>query len=119
MGQRLWQLASFLFFFALWELAGRWPLSAAFPPFSSTFLALMDMLRDGSLAKAYLVTAQPLALGIVLCAAAGIGFGIGMGLSRSIEWLSLPATFGLIRSAPPQTRRWAPISVQSGPITTP
>ena len=99
MGQRLWQLASFLFFFALWELAGRWPLSAAFPPFSSTFLALMDMLRDGSLAKAYLVTAQPLALGIVLCGAAGIGFGIGMGLSRSIEWLSLPV-FIILQAAP-------------------
>jgi ABC-type nitrate/sulfonate/bicarbonate transport system permease component len=99
MGQRLWQLASFVFFFALWELAGRWPLSAAFPPFSHTFLALMDMLRDGSLAKAYLVTAQPLALGIVLCGAAGIGFGIGMGLSRSIEWLSLPV-FIILQAAP-------------------
>jgi ABC-type nitrate/sulfonate/bicarbonate transport system permease component len=98
-GQRLWQLASFLFFFALWELAGRWPVSAAFPPFSSTFTALVEMLRDGSLLKAYWVTLQPLALGIVLCAAAGIGFGIGMGLSRSIEWLSLPV-FIILQAAP-------------------
>jgi NitT/TauT family transport system permease protein len=98
-GQRLWQLASFLFFFALWELAGRWPLSAAFPPFSHTTVALWQMIADGSLGKAYLVTAQPLALGIVLCAAAGIGFGIGMGLSRSIEWLSLPV-FIILQAAP-------------------
>jgi NitT/TauT family transport system permease protein len=98
-GQRLWQLASFLFFFGLWELAGRWPVSAAFPPFSTTLLALMEMLRDGSLAKAYWMTLQPLALGIVLCAAAGIGFGIGMGLSRSVEWLSLPV-FIILQAAP-------------------
>jgi NitT/TauT family transport system permease protein len=98
-GQRLWQLASFVFFFAVWELAGRWPVSAAFPPFSTTFLALLEMLRDGSLAKAYFVTLQPLAIGIVLCAAAGIGFGIGMGLSRSIEWLSLPV-FIILQAAP-------------------
>jgi NitT/TauT family transport system permease protein len=98
-GQRLWQLASFLFFFALWELAGRWPVSAAFPPFSQTAIALWEMIADGSLAKAYLTTFQPLLIGIVLCAAAGIGFGIGMGLSRSIEWLSLPV-FIILQAAP-------------------
>jgi NitT/TauT family transport system permease protein len=98
-GQRLWPLASFLFFFALWEFAGRWPVSAAFPPFSQTAFALWQMLADGSLAKAYLVTAQPLVIGIVLCAAAGIAFGIGMGLSRSVEWLSLPV-FIILQAAP-------------------
>ena len=98
-GQRLWQLASFFFFFSAWELAGRWPVSAAFPPFSTTFVALAEMLKDGSLAMAYLITLQPLAIGIVLCAAAGIGFGIGMGLSRSIEWLSLPV-FIILQAAP-------------------
>ena len=98
-GQRLWQLASFLFFFGLWELAGRWPVSPAFPPFSSTFLALIEMLRDGSLGKAYWITAQPLVLGVVLCAIAGIGFGVGMGLSRTVEWLSLPV-FIILQAAP-------------------
>ena len=96
---RGWQLASFALFFGLWELAGRWPVSAAFPPFSAAFLALLEMLRDGSLLKAYLITLQPLALGIVLCAVAGIGFGIGMGLSRSVEWLSLPI-FIILQAAP-------------------
>ena len=98
-GQRLWQLASFLFFFAAWELAGRWPVSAAFPPFSQTAVALWEMIADGSLAKAYFITLQPLALGIALCAAAGIGFGIGMGLSRTVEWLSLPV-FIILQAAP-------------------
>jgi NitT/TauT family transport system permease protein len=57
------------------------------------------MLADGSLGKAYLITLQPLLIGIVLCAAAGIGFGIGMGLSRSVEWLSLPI-FVILQAAP-------------------
>ena len=96
---RGWQLASFALFFGLWELAGRWPVSAAFPPFSAAFLALVEMLRDGSLGRAYLITLQPLALGIVLCAVAGIGFGIGMGLSRPVEWLSLPI-FIILQAAP-------------------
>jgi len=98
-GQRLWQLASFILFFALWELAGRWPVSPAFPPFSHTAVALWQMILDGSLGKAYLVTAQPLLIGMALCAVAGIAFGIGMGLSRGIEWLSLPV-FIILQAAP-------------------
>jgi NitT/TauT family transport system permease protein len=94
-----WQLASFAFFFGVWELAGRWPVSAAFPPFSQTLVALGQLLADGSLGRAYWLTLQPLALGIVLCGLAGIGFGIGMGLSRSVEWLTLPV-FIILQAAP-------------------
>jgi len=97
--RRAWQLISFVFFFGLWELAGRWPISLAFPPFSTTVLALLRMTADGSLLKAYLSTLQPLVIGIVLCGIAGIGFGIGMGLSRSIEWFSLPI-FIILQAAP-------------------
>jgi NitT/TauT family transport system permease protein len=94
-----WQLASFALFFGLWELAGRWPVSAAFPPFLNTAVALWELVVDGSLGKAYWLTLQPLALGIVLCGLAGIGFGIGMGLSRSVEWLTLPV-FIILQAAP-------------------
>jgi NitT/TauT family transport system permease protein len=94
-----WQLASFAFFFGVWELAGRWPVSAAFPPFSQTLVALGQLLADGSLGRAYWLTLQPLVLGIVLCGLAGIGFGIGMGLSRSVEWLTLPV-FIILQAAP-------------------
>ena len=94
-----WQLLSFAFFFGAWELAGRWPVSAAFPPFSQTFLALLAMIADGSLAKAYVSTLQPLLIGIVLCGIAGVGFGIGMGLSRTVEWLTLPV-FIILQAAP-------------------
>ncbi|MBI2999897.1 MAG: ABC transporter permease subunit [Deltaproteobacteria bacterium] len=97
--RRVWQLISFIFFFGLWELAGRWPISLAFPPCSTTVLALLRMTADGSLLKAYLSTLQPLVIGIVLCGIAGIGFGIGMGLSRSIEWFSLPI-FIILQAAP-------------------
>jgi len=93
------QLISFALFFGLWELAGRWPISLAFPPFSETLLALLRMIADGSLLKAYLSTLQPLVLGMILCGIAGIGFGIGMGLSRAVEWFSLPI-FIILQAAP-------------------
>jgi ABC-type nitrate/sulfonate/bicarbonate transport system permease component len=95
----LWQLFSFVLFFGLWEFAGRWPVSFAFPPFTKTFWALAGMIADGSLLKAYASTLQPLAIGIVLCGLAGIGFGVGMGLSRAIEWFSLPV-FIILQAAP-------------------
>jgi NitT/TauT family transport system permease protein len=95
----IWQLTSFALFFGLWEFAGRWPISLAFPPFSKTALALLAMVADGSLLKAYISTLQPLVIGILLCGIAGIGFGVGMGLSRSIEWLSLPV-FIILQAAP-------------------
>jgi NitT/TauT family transport system permease protein len=94
-----WQLFSLALFFSIWEVAGRWPISFAFPPFSQTLLAMLAMLADGSLAKAYLITLQPLALGIVLSSIAGIGFGIAMGLSRSVEWFSLPVVV-VLQAAP-------------------
>ena len=62
----LWLVASFAFFFGVWELAGRWPISAAFPPFSQTLLAFFRMTWDGSFLNAYLSTAQPLLIGFVI-----------------------------------------------------
>ena len=95
----LWLLLSFAFAFGLWEAAGRWPISAAFPPFSQTFMALMRMTADGSLAKAYLSTLQPLVIGFVICGIVGVGFGVWMGLSHTVEWFSLPI-FVILQAAP-------------------
>ena len=95
----LWLAVSFVLAFGLWEAIGRWPLSAAFPPFSQTFLAFVRMTADGSLAKAYLSTAQPLLIGFALCGIIGVGFGVWMGLSRTVEWLSLPI-FIILQAAP-------------------
>ena len=97
--QLVWQLISFVLFFGVWELAGRWPISAAFPPFSQTLVALLQMTADGSLPKAYVITLQPLVIGIALCGVAGVGFGIGMGLSRTVEWFTLPI-FIILQAAP-------------------
>ena len=95
----LWLVASFVLAFGLWEAVGRWPLSAAFPPFSQTFLALVRMTADGSLAKAYLSTGQPLVIGFALCGIIGVGFGVWMGLSHTVEWFSLPI-FIILQAAP-------------------
>jgi NitT/TauT family transport system permease protein len=94
-----WELISLALFFGVWELAGRWPISFAFPPFSQTLLALLAMIADGSLAKAYVITLQPLVIGIALSSVAGIGLGIAMGLSRSIEWFTLPVVV-VLQAAP-------------------
>lgn len=82
--------ASFALAFAGWEWAGRWPLSPAFPTFSATAAALGRMVVDGTLARAYLVTLQPLSIGILVSGAVGIAVGVVMGLSRAGEWLALP-----------------------------
>jgi NitT/TauT family transport system permease protein len=95
----VWQLVSFAVVFGCWEIAGRRPISAAFPPFSATVLALFQMIADGSLPRAYLSTVQPLFIGVILCGIGGIGFGIAMGLSRTAEWLTLPI-FIILQAAP-------------------
>jgi NitT/TauT family transport system permease protein len=94
-----WRLASCGLVFGLWELAGRVPVSLAFPPFTATVAALGRMLADGSLPRAYLQTVQPLAIGLAVCAVLGVACGIGMGLSRAVEWLTLPV-FVILQAAP-------------------
>jgi sulfonate transport system permease protein len=95
----LWVGASFALFFGLWEWAGRWPISPAFPPFTPTVLALARMTLDGSLVRAYTSTLQPLVIGVAISAAIGVGAGVTMGLSRSVEWLTLPL-FVIAQAAP-------------------
>jgi NitT/TauT family transport system permease protein len=95
----LWVGASFALFFGLWEWAGRWPVSPAFPTFSQTIRALGHMAIDGSLVRAYASTLQPLVIGVTISAVIGVGAGVAMGLSRSVEWLTLPL-FVIAQAAP-------------------
>jgi ABC-type nitrate/sulfonate/bicarbonate transport system permease component len=95
----LWVGASFLLVFGVWEWAGWWPISPAFPSFSQTVVALGHMTVDGSLARAYASTLQPLVIGVAIAAAVGVGAGVAMGLSRSVEWLVLPL-FVIAQAAP-------------------
>lgn len=85
--------------FAAWEAAGRLGVSVAFPPFSQALAALWEMLQDGSLGRAYLITAEPLLLGVLLCGVAGVGLGVAMGLARGAEWLALPVLV-ILQAAP-------------------
>ncbi|MFQ6023476.1 MAG: ABC transporter permease [Acidiferrobacterales bacterium] len=94
-----WRVVSFAVVFGAWEVAGRIPISLAFPSFSETAVAMVEMLRDGTLVLAFASTLQPLLIGILLCGVVGVVFGIGMGLSRTVEWFTLPI-FIILQSAP-------------------
>jgi ABC-type nitrate/sulfonate/bicarbonate transport system permease component len=93
------RLISFAVFALIWEIAGRIPVSFAFPTFSDTFMAFVGLIADGSLPKAYLSTLQPLVLGVVLSALLGVGIGTLCGLSRPSEWLIVPV-FIVLQAAP-------------------
>ena len=82
-----------------WEVAGRVPISPAFPSFSETMVALGDLMADGSLFKAFRVTIEPLVLGLIISIVAGVALGVAMGLSRAAEWFGSPV-FIIAQSAP-------------------
>ena len=90
---------SILLVFALWEWAGTIPVSIAFPSFTDTMDAFVEMLADGTFASAYAETIGPLIVGILLTALGGIVAGLVMGLSRRAEWLALPL-FIVLQASP-------------------
>ena len=71
----VWVGASFLLAFACLGVGGAVAVSPAFPPFSRTALALGRMTLDGSFARAYASTLQPLVIGVAISAALGVGAG--------------------------------------------
>jgi NitT/TauT family transport system permease protein len=93
------RLVSIVLFAGIWEIAGRIPVSFAFPTFSATLVAFLEMMADGSMPLAYLSTLQPLILGVVLSAFLGVGVGTLCGLSRTGEWLLIPM-FIVLQAAP-------------------
>ncbi|MDX3904706.1 MAG: ABC transporter permease [Pigmentiphaga sp.] len=95
----LWKLASFALFFGLWEIAGRIPISLAFPPFSKVVVALVQLLASGELFKAYADTLPPLLAGLLITAVFGVACGVAMGLSRVTEWAFYPAMV-IMQTAP-------------------
>ena len=70
------RLLSIAIVFSAWEYAGRIPISPAFPTFLETMSALYTMIADGSMAKVYPATFQPLFLGLVISSILGVGCGI-------------------------------------------
>ena len=95
----IWRAASIALFFLAWEIAGRVPISFAFPTFLETAKAFWAMTIDGSFVAAYAETLQPLVIGIVVSATIGISLGVLMGLSRFAEWLVAPV-FIVLQAAP-------------------
>lgn len=95
----LWRVFSFVLVFGAWEVAGRIPISLTFPSFGATAIAFAQMMWDGSLVRAFAITLQPLAVGMLVCGVVGVVFGVGMGLWRSFEWFTLPV-FIILQSAP-------------------
>ncbi|TXR47269.1 ABC transporter permease [Phyllobacterium endophyticum] len=94
-----WIVVSLTLLFASWEMAGRIPISFAFPTFLETVSAFGEMVADGSMHKAYLITLQPLVMGVFVSALVGIGLGVAMGLSDKAEWLLAPV-FIVLQAAP-------------------
>jgi NitT/TauT family transport system permease protein len=95
----LLRVASIGIVFGLWELAGAIPVSLAFPRFSATAGAFVEMLADGTFLAAYSQTIPPLLVGVALTGLGGVLAGIVMGLAPRAEWLGLPV-FIILQTAP-------------------
>lgn len=95
----LLKLLSAAIVFGAWEIAGRVPISYAFPTFVESITALAQMIFDGSIFVAYAETLKPLILGVAISALFGIGVGLWIGLSARFEWLFGPI-FIVMQTAP-------------------
>lgn len=96
----LWlKLLSAFLVFGAWEIAGRVPVSYAFPTFFESMAALFRMAFDGSLFAAYAETLKPLVIGVAISAVLGISIGLWVGLSKWFDWLFSPI-FIVMQAAP-------------------
>lgn len=93
------RLLSVVAFFLAWEIAGRVPISPAFPTFSATMAAMLEMIADGSIFVAYLDTLKPLALGVGISAFFGVAIGVSMGLNKKSRWMFEPI-FVVLQASP-------------------
>jgi len=90
---------SALLVFGSWEIAGRVPVSFAFPTFLESMLALWVLIIEGTLFVAYAETLKPLVLGVLISGVLGIGIGLWVGLSKKFDWLVSPI-FVVMQTAP-------------------
>ncbi|MDW4551449.1 ABC transporter permease [Defluviimonas sp. D31] len=93
------KLVSALAVFGAWEIAGRIPVSYAFPTFTDSMAALGAMALDGTLFAAYAETLKPLVIGVIISAFIGIAIGLWIGLSNWFDWLFSPI-FIVMQAAP-------------------
>ncbi len=95
----LLKLCSALLVFGAWEIAGRIPVSFAFPTFIESVAAFWALIVDGTMFTAYVETLKPLVVGVLISAFLGIGIGLWIGLSRAFDWLVSPI-FVVMQTAP-------------------
>ena len=93
------KILSSVLIFGAWEIAGRVPVSFAFPTFLESMEALWILTVKGTIFTAYAETLKPLAVGVLISAFLGVGIGIWIGLSRTFDWLVSPI-FVVMQSAP-------------------
>ncbi|PRX38129.1 NitT/TauT family transport system permease protein [Meinhardsimonia xiamenensis] len=93
------KLLSAAIVFGAWEIAGRIPVSYAFPTFLDSMAALFAMLADGALLTAFADTLRPLVIGVAISAVLGIAIGLAIGLSGWFDWLFSPI-FIVMQAAP-------------------
>ncbi len=93
------KLVSAAVVFGAWEIAGRIPVSYAFPTFIESMAALWSMTVDGSLFVAYGETLKPLVVGILISTFIGVAAGMWIGLAKWADWLFSPI-FIVMQAAP-------------------
>jgi NitT/TauT family transport system permease protein len=95
----LLKILSAVIVFGAWEIAGRIPVSYAFPTFLESMSALVTLTLDGTIFTAYAETLRPLVIGVAISAVLGIALGLWIGLSTWFDWLFSPI-FVVMQSAP-------------------
>ncbi|MEM7774198.1 MAG: ABC transporter permease [Pseudomonadota bacterium] len=93
------RLLSVIALFGAWEIAGMVPISVAFPTFSATMVALVEMIANGRIISAYAETLKPLALGVGISAFFGVAIGVSMGLNKLFRWFWEPI-FVVLQASP-------------------
>ncbi|MEE8366605.1 MAG: ABC transporter permease subunit [Gammaproteobacteria bacterium] len=91
-------LSAFILF-GSWEIAGRIPVSYAFPTFIESMAAFWVLIIEGTMFVAYAETLKPLVIGVLISAILGISIGLAIGLSRKFDWLVSPI-FIVMQTAP-------------------
>lgn len=95
----LLKFLSAIIVFGSWEIAGRVPVSFAFPTFIESMAAFWVLLVEGTMFVAYAETLRPLVVGVLISAILGIGIGMAIGLSRKFDWFVSPI-FIVMQTAP-------------------
>lgn len=94
-----WRCLSLALVLGAWEIAGQIPINPAFPSFSATLMAFLELTMSGEMAGAYAETLKPLLIGVAISASFGVSVGIAMGLRWDVAWVATPV-FIVMQAAP-------------------